>query len=394
MGKHQEDSASSTATQRTAQQPAAFDVSEHEDRHRTVHLSGDWQMENRRPPLSELLEAVTSSETIHQIKFDTSGLTSWDSSLLIFLRNLRAACDERSIETDDGGLPEGVRRLLALAAKSSDGHDDQSGPQRQTFIYRLGDYTVSVVRGTRDMISFVGEACLSLLRLSTGQARFRQRDLWMTVQQCGANALPIVSLISFLIGLILAFVGAVQLERFGAQIYVADLVAIAMAREMGAMMTAIVMAGRTGAAFAAQLGTMTVNEEIDAFQTLGFTPMDFLVLPRMLALGLMMPLLAMYANLMGVVGGTFVAVTMLDITYTQYVNQTEIALSLTDIYVGLTKAVVFGMLVALAGCLRGMQCGRSSAAVGQAATSAVVTSIVLIIVTDAVFAIVTNVLGI
>ncbi|MFO0981414.1 MAG: ABC transporter permease [Planctomycetota bacterium] len=197
-----------------------------------------------------------------------------------------------------------------------------------------------------------------------------------------------------LVGLILAFVGAVQLEMFGAQIYVASLVGIAMVRVMAAVMTGIIIAGRTGAAFAAQLGTMQVNEEIDALRTMGFSPIEFLVLPRMLALSIMMPLLCLYADLMGVLGGLVVGVGMLHLSIEQYLNQTRASVHLADLVIGLVHGAVFGVLVALAGCLRGMQCGRSASAVGQAVTSAVVTSIVSIIVATAIITVACNVLGI
>jgi phospholipid/cholesterol/gamma-HCH transport system permease protein len=226
-----------------------------------------------------------------------------------------------------------------------------------------------------------------------GDARFRRSDLAVYVQDCGARALPIVTLISFLVGAIMAFVGTVQLRKFGGQIYVADLVGITMAREMGAMMTAIIVAGRNGAAFAAQIGSMRANEEIDALTTTGLSPMQFVVLPRMIALVLTMPLLTLYADAVGIVGGAFVSITMLGLTLTQYWNETQSALTLTDFAVGLIKGTVFGALVAFAGCLRGMQCGRSSAAVGLAVTSAVVTGIVLIIVSDAVLTVLYNALG-
>jgi phospholipid/cholesterol/gamma-HCH transport system permease protein len=203
-----------------------------------------------------------------------------------------------------------------------------------------------------------------------------------------------VSLISFLVGLILAFMGAVQLRQFGAQIYVADLVGLGMAREMGAMMTGIIMAGRTGAAFAARLGTMTVNQEIDALTTMGLPPMEFLVLPRILALVLMTPLLCVYAVLLGMLGGALVGVWMLDLGFMQYYQQTLYALRLMDFVAGLIKGGVFGVLVALAGCLRGMQCGRSASAVGEAATSAVVTGIVWIIVSEAILTVIYDVLGV
>jgi phospholipid/cholesterol/gamma-HCH transport system permease protein len=239
----------------------------------------------------------------------------------------------------------------------------------------------------------VGESALALARAAVGRARYRRVDLLLNIEEAGANALGIVSLISFLIGLILAFVGAIQLRQFGAQIYIADLVAIGMAREMGAMMAAIIMAGRTGAAFAAQLGTMRVNEEIDALTTMGISPFEFLVLPRMLGLILMMPLLTIYADIVGILGGAVVGIGMLKVGLIPYWHHTWEAASAGDFAAGLIKSVVFGVLIAIAGCMRGMQSGRSSAAVGLAATSAVVTGIVLIIVSDAILTVVYDAIG-
>jgi phospholipid/cholesterol/gamma-HCH transport system permease protein len=235
---------------------------------------------------------------------------------------------------------------------------------------------------------------VTFVRLFHMRVRFRAVDLFLLIQQAGAQALPIVTLISFLVGVILAFVGAVQLKQFGAQIYVADLVGIAMIREMGAMMTGIIMAGRTGAAFAAQLGTMKVTQEIDAFTTMGFSPLEFLVLPRVIALVLMMPLLCLYADFVGVLGGAVIGVGMLDLSWTTYFRETSNAISLIDVFGGVFKSSVYGVLIALSGCLRGIQCGNSSSAVGDAATSAVVTGIVAIVVACGIFAVVFYVLGI
>jgi len=181
---------------------------------------------------------------------------------------------------------------------------------------------------------------------------------------------------------------------FGAQIYVANLVAIGMVREMGAMMAAIIMAGRTGAAFSAQLGTMQVNEELDAFRTLGISPVEYLVLPRMLALVLMMPLLCIFADLLGILGGMAVGVTLFDISFMQYLEQTRASIDLTDIAVGMVKSLVFAVLIAVSGCLKGIQCGRSASAVGEATTSAVVMAIVAIVVSDAIMTLITNALGV
>jgi phospholipid/cholesterol/gamma-HCH transport system permease protein len=193
-----------------------------------------------------------------------------------------------------------------------------------------------------------------------------------------------VSLISLLFGLILAFVGAVQLLMFGAQIYVASLVGIAMVRVMGAIITGIIMAGRTGSAFAAQLGTMQVNEEVDALKTLGISPMEFLVLPRMFALALMMPLLCIYADIVGILGGAIVGIGMLDIGFMEYYLQTKAWVSLNDLFIGIFHGFVFGILVALNGCLQGIKCGRSASAVGTATTAAVVNSIISIVVATAI----------
>jgi phospholipid/cholesterol/gamma-HCH transport system permease protein len=265
---------------------------------------------------------------------------------------------------------------------------------REPFLARIGASALRFGQSASEVVGFVGEMALAIFRLFRGKARFQRSDLFLIMQDCGAQALPIVSLISLLVGLILAFIGAVQLQTFGAQIYVADLVGIAMVRVMGAVMTGIIVAGRTGAAFAAELGTMQVNEEIDALKTLGIPAMEFLVLPRMLALVLMMPLLCLYADLMGVLGGMIVGVGMLDLSPVAYFHQTCQAVSLTFVWIGLFHGAVFGVLVALSGCLRGIQCGRSASAVGAAATSAVVTGIISIVVATAIITVVCNVIGI
>ena len=234
---------------------------------------------------------------------------------------------------------------------------------------------------------------IALLRLASGRANTRFSDFRLFCHQTGPGAFAIISLTSVLVGMILAYLGAVQLKMFGAEIYVADLVLIGMLREMGALMTAVVMAGRTGAAYAAQLGTMQTNEEIDAITTMGVSPMEFLVVPRLLALVLMLPLLTVYADALGVIGGGLVAGGM-GITPLQYLSQIENSLSLTHLWVGLSKSVVFAVLIAIAGCRSGIQSGRGSAAVGNAATEAVVTALIYLIVADAAANILFQYLGI
>jgi phospholipid/cholesterol/gamma-HCH transport system permease protein len=358
-----------------------------------VRLAGSWRSARTLASPEVVRRQVETNPAIRRMTFDARGITDWDTGLLTFLARIIAENDQRRIETDRSGFPEGVRRLLALASAVPERTDTKQRGRPPSWLARLGIEALNAAGQTRVMLAFLGEACLAFLKLLRGTARFRRADLLVILQECGAQALGIVTLISFLVGVILAYVGAVQLRQFGAQIYVADLVGIAMTREMGAMMAAIIMAGRTGAAFAASLGTMQVNEEIDALTTLGISPMEFLVLPRMLALATMMPLLCVYADLVGVLGGAVVGVSMLDLGSVEYFVRSSTAIGLTDILAGLIKSGVFGVLVAVAGCLRGMECGRSSAAVGWAATSAVVTGIVLIIVSDAMMTVIFNIIG-
>ena len=357
-----------------------------------VRLSGSWRMRDVLPSPSEVQKQVESGPRVRRVAFDTQDITAWDTGLLTFLKKVVDQSAGSQIETDRSGLPEGARRLLDLALAVPERKGARKEGAYQPLLARIGAESIKSFHSTTAILAFLGEAFLAFLNLLRRKARFRRSDLFVTIQESGVEALPIVTLISFMVGVILAFVGAIQLKIFGAQIYVANLVGVGMAREMAAIMVGIIMAGRTGAAFAAQLGTMQVNQEIDALRTLGFSPMEFLVLPRMLALVLMMPLLCLYANLMGILGGAAVA-GMFKIDFTQYYTQLTGAVHLIDFSVGLIKGGIFGVMVAVAGCLRGMQCRGSSAAVGAATTSAVVTAIVFIIVGDAILDVIFHAIG-
>ena len=359
-----------------------------------IRVGGPWTLQHVLPESGEVEQQLTAAPQVGRVAFETSELTQWDSGLLTFLIQVMETCEQQQISVDRTGLPQGVRRLLALAEAVPEREDTRRSPVRPSWLRRIGVQTQDLLGAAVEIIAFVGEAVQSVFRLLRGRAHFRRSDLALILQDCGAQALPIVSLISFLVGLILAFMGAVQLQQFGAQTFVANLVGLGMSREMGAMMVGIIMAGRTGAAFAAQLGTMRVNEEIDALTTMGISPMDFLVLPRLLALVVMLPLLCLYADLLGILGGLVVGVGMLDLGLVQYVVQTREALAPMDFVLGLIKSAAYGVLVAIAGCLRGMQCGNSSAAVGTAATSAVVTSIVWIVVASAILTLIYDALGV
>ena len=359
-----------------------------------VILSGHWKLGDELPGADKVQQTLQGRPGVRNLVFDTRELARWDSGLLTFLINLGALCSRQNINLNSDGLPPGAQRLLALASAVPEKKDARQAEGRVSFLAHLGNQTVELFRSAGEMLEFLGDSVIAIQSLLRGKAQYRRADLGLIMQACSAQALPIVSLICFLVGLILAFIGAIQLQLFGAQIYVADLVGIAMVRLMAAIMTGIVMAGRTGGAFAAQLGTMQVNQEIDALKTLGISPMEFLVLPRMLALALMMPLLCLYANIMGILGGMVVGVGLLNIGFIEYYNETAKAVNLWNLGIGLFSGCVFGVIVALAGCMRGMQCGRSASAVGDAATSAVVTAIVGIIVSTAVITVLCNILGI
>jgi phospholipid/cholesterol/gamma-HCH transport system permease protein len=359
-----------------------------------VILSGHWKLGGELPGADKVQQMLASRTGVRNLVFDTRDLASWDTGLLTFLVNVHTFCSQQQIRLNSDGLPEGAKKLLELASAVPEKKDARQAEERVSFLIYLGNETVNFFRSAGELLEFIGDTVIAILRLVRGQAQYRHSDLGLIMQAVGVQALPIVSLICFLVGLILAFIGAIQLKLFGAQIYVADLVGIAMVRLMAAIMTGIVMAGRTGGAFAAQLGTMQVNQEIDALKTTGISPMEFLVLPRMLALALMMPLLCLYANVMGILGGMVVGVGLLDIGFIQYYNQTVAAVGLWNLGIGLFSGTVFGVIVALAGCMRGMQCGRSASAVGEAATSAVVTAIVGIIVSTAAITLLCNFLGI
>jgi len=359
-----------------------------------IRLAGAWRLHGGFPSATLVQRELESAPTVHGVLLEAKQLTSWDSSVLTFLVEVSELCRQRGITMDRAGLPAGVRRLLELAEAVPEKKGARKEEIETPLLERIGKSAIGAGDSLVEMLGFLGDMSVTFVRLLRMNVRFRAVDLMLLIQQCGAQALPIVTLISFLVGIILAFVGAVQLRQFGAQIYVADLVGIAMVREMGAMMTGIIMAGRTGAAFAAQLGTMKVTQELDAFTTMGFSPLEFLVLPRVIALVLMMPLLCLYSDFVGILGGAAIGVGMLDLSWTTYLRETTNAINLTGLFGGVFKSAVYGVLIALSGCLRGIQCGNSSSAVGDAATSAVVTGIVAIVTACGIFAVVFYVLGI
>ncbi len=359
-----------------------------------VRLAGDWRTAESLPALEPVGKALSRGPAPSVLQFDGSQLTGWNTGLLAFVLRCREMCAQRNIRFDPGELPAGLQRLIRLSLAVPEKSDARRTEVAPGFLHRLGEITLSLGATARDLVTFIGESLVALGQWVRGRARFRWSDVFLVMEQTGPQALGIVALINFLVGLILAFVGAVQLMQFGAAIYVADLVAIGTVREMGCIMTGIIICGRTGAAFAAHLGTMKVNEEIDAFTTFGFPPVEFLVLPRLIALLVMMPLLCVFADLIAILGGFTVATLMLDVSSTEYLNRTLEAVTLNSFLLGIFKGGFFGLLVAVVGCWRGMRCGSNAAAVGEATTSAVVVGIAGIVAADGIFAVICNALKI
>ncbi len=359
----------------------------------TLEFSGCWTQNSRIQPVDLLLKTLADLDEIAELTILIQHAPLWNSRLPAYMLQICRFCAERNIpvhyEIKDSGLEQLLN--LALTVPEQTATDSSSS---NSILHYLGLRVLNIQQNFRALTEFIGAIVLSFFDLLRGKARFRWTDLWRHIQDAGPQALSIVSLISLLVGLILAFVGAVQLAMFGAEIYIADLVGLGTVREMGALMTAVIMTGRTGASYAAQLGTMMVNSEIDALQTMGISPMVFLVLPRMLALFLMMPLLCLYADLVGIVGGGLITVSFFEVSWTQYINEISRSVHFHDFGVGLFKSTVFAVLIALAGCMRGMQCGRSASAVGEATTAAVVDSIVYIVIADSVMTLICDRLGV
>lgn len=322
------------------------------------------------------------------IRVDLGAIRRMDDCGALIIMHLERLTAEQGATLVLDSIPDHVRELLGFLRLGEAA--PAALPPRPTpnILTRFGMKTMHVIDQSRQHVLFVGEVTLTLLSLLRHPGRLRWKDTIEYMHRVGVDALPIVGLISFLLGLIMAFMSAVQLQQFGANIYVASLVALAMVRELGPIMTAIIVAGRSGSAFAAEIGTMKISEEVDALVTMGFRPAMFLVAPKIIAAVLVVPLLAMYSNLFAIAGGLLIGVTALDLTPTAYMTQTMNTLSIFDINWGLFKSAIFAALIATVGCFKGYQVRGGAASVGQATTSAVVTGIFLVILVDSILAII------
>jgi phospholipid/cholesterol/gamma-HCH transport system permease protein len=356
-----------------------------------LSLHGDWSVRGEgshaRTP-----EGLLEHPDIRVIVFDSSDLGSWDSSLLIFLSSVREASAIHRIGFDESGLPAATRRLLALLR--TEPQSPAAVRARISVVERVGEWALARWSEGAALATLAGEAALSAVPALRGKVRTRAGDLLNLIYATSAAALPMVALVNILVGAIVAFVGGIQLRRLGAEVYVSNLIGVTEVREMAPLITAIVMSGRTGSAYAAEISAMQGSEEIDALRALGIPIFDYLVLPRLIALGAMMAPLCAYAGALGILGGFAVVVCMMNISAGTFSAHLLDAVAGADILLGLAKSIAFGSWIALAGCRIGLRAGRSATDVGHAATTAAVSGIVGVIALDALFDVCAEALGI
>jgi phospholipid/cholesterol/gamma-HCH transport system permease protein len=352
-----------------------------------VSLSGRISVENAELIRRRLVETV-KGQPLKNIVIDLGEVEYFDSSAAAVLIEVHRLCLELQNSLRLINVPPRIQGFLDLVDYE---HFKIAGilrPQPEPpLLVQIGEGALTVRRNVRDIVTFIGESAMALLRDLSHPRSLRWSRIWQLIDRSGSDAVPIVTLLSFLMGGILAFQGAIQLRKFGANIFVADLVSLSICLEMGPLLTAIIVSGRSGAAYAAQIGTMQVTEEVDALRVMAIDPIRYLVSPRIMAIAFILPCLTLFADLLGTIGGCVVAAFSLDVSPVGYFNQVHKVLELSDVVKGLIKSFVFGIEIATIGCLRGFQVRGGAESVGNATTSAVVTSIFILTVTDAVFAV-------
>lgn len=370
-----------------------FNISSKQPGETVVHLHKSPDVNNAALILKQLSRFVDASSLL-SLTLDLADVPRMDEYGALILFEIRQKLNNKGIPFHMVNISERSGRILALVHFDTHVKCSQTRKKKSAgLLVRLGEGAIEQAYNLRYMISFIGSLVLSLGHVLIHPRALRINDTIVHMAKTGVDALPIVALISFLLGLIMAFMSSLQLAQFGANVYVASLVAMAMVSELGPIMTAIVVAGRSGSAFAAEIGTMRISEEIDALFIMGFNPTVFLAVPRMLALMVTLPLLTVFSNLFAIAGGLTIGILMLDLTPGSYMAMTIDTLTVFEVIWGMVKSMVFAVLIAWVGCLRGFQARGGAAAVGNAATSAVVTSIFLIILFDSIFAVIRSYWG-
>ena len=370
------------------QQSHQYEISENVDGNITLYIQGGMNASNAASMIREL-RPLLQDRLPPSLTIDLEKVTYLDDYGALVLAELREIMTRAKGHYSLCNADDKVKEILSVLDFDSIGKRGSFSKKRPPGAFiRLGDATFRHMADLKYLISFIGSVFLSLTYVCFHPKSLRTDDTFLYMQRTGVDALPIVALISFLLGLIMAFMSSVQLQQFGANIYVASLVSLAMTRELGPIMTAIIVAGRSGSAFAAEIGTMKISEEVDALFTMGFDPTRFLVVPKIIASVIVVPILTLFSDVFAILGGLVVGVFMLDLTSSAYIAQTIKTLTLFDVFWGFMKSGFFALLIAWIGCLRGFQVRGGAASVGQATTSAVVSSIFLIIVTDSIFSVI------
>lgn len=355
----------------------------------SVELSGTFTLAHGGELWSELAkhsEGVARGETVN---FDLAHVNAMDGGAMALLVSVRAGLRLRGVGCELVGAPERVQNLVHLYQGDIDPKRRRKRRPQGT-LDQVGHRTLAAFEEVQGVLGFLGTSVLAALGLLKEPRTGNWREVGPIMERAGADAVPIVLLINFLVGFVMAFQGAIQLKQFGANIYVADLVGLSVTRELGPLMTAIIVCGRSGAAFAAELGTMKVSEEIDALRTLGFGPVRFLVLPRVLGLVLVMPFLTLFADIVGILGGLAVGLVSLDLTASGYLIETRKVIAIWDVSSGLLKSVVFGAAIALIACQQGFATTGGAEGVGQRTTASVVAGLFALILLDAGFTVFFN----
>jgi len=369
-----------------SQKTYSINVQGEKDGDVSLSLSGRIEVENLHLFASET-DALMNQMTPRKLLVDLSKVGYLDSAGALGLLQLEDRAKARSIPFQFDKVTEEAKRIMGLIDRKALTMKPLVSEEKSNIIEQIGDGSLKIFNDAISIITFSGDLTTAVIYSFIHPRSIRWEDLLFYMKRAGMEGLPIVGLINFLLGLIIAFMSSLQLKQFGANIYVAQLVGVAMVTELGPIMTAIIVAGRSGSAFAAEIGTMKVNEEVDALVSMGFDPTRFLAIPKVLAAMLVVPVLTLYADFFGIAGGAVVGVLGLDLTLYTYVQETMKVISIADIVKSLIKSVVFAVLIAGIGCQRGFQVRGGAEAVGSATTSAVVAAIFLIIVTDSAFAI-------
>lgn len=358
-----------------------------------LQLTGSITFANVDRVRTQLLKEMDTFASGQQVELEMSGVLCRDSSSAGLVTRLEHDAGELGLEWQVGELDTTTRTMLALS-KGHPGHDDSKLIRERHPVEAFGDMILEATADLRVLIVFIGRVVSSLFWSLTHPGKIRWKEVAALIQRTGAEALPIVALLSLLVGLVTAFSSAIQLRQFGANIFIADLVGIGMTREMGPLLAAILLTGRSGSAFAAEIGTMKISDEVDALTVMGIQPLDYLVLPRILAVMLTLPLLTLFADAAGILGGMIIAIASLDLTPLSFLQQLQKAIGLWDVFSGMLKAFFFGILVAGTGCFRGMETMGGALGVGRSTTASVVTGIFLIVLADSIFVILFHYLGV